>query len=77
MVDVGNFHIPLGPLMIVDGVFNMNVNQGLINHGLLFRGGILQWSQSDTGKWYLNPPIQQPFGVYSMGDLQDPKMEVR
>ena len=27
MVDVGSFHIPLGPLMIVDGVFNMNVNQ--------------------------------------------------
>ena len=28
MVDVGNFHIPLGPLMIIDGVFNSNVNPG-------------------------------------------------
>ena len=48
MVDVGNFHIPLGPLMIIDGVFNMNVNPGLINHGLLFGGVLLQSSQSDT-----------------------------
>ena len=40
-----------------------NVNPGLINHGFLTRGVLLQLSLSDT---YMNGtlPIKQPFGIY-------------
>ena len=62
MVDVGNFHIPLGPLMIIDGVFNMNVNPGLINHGLLFGGG----TPPIITIWYLNGTPHNQTAVWGL-----------